>query len=86
MAKKKRLKKLVDAVSGILDGDHKAKKLRKARALGRFIEKLESKKGELEKEIASGGCKGKEAEEKNDQIRLLTKQIQKGRKILEDMS
>ena len=86
MAKqKKRLAKLVEAVSTILGSDQKARKLRKAKALARFIEKLEIKKAEIEKEIASEKVKGKEAEEKEDQVRLLTKQIRKGKKILADM-
>jgi hypothetical protein len=86
MAKqKKRLAKMVEAVSTIMGSDHKARKLRKAKALARFIEKLGIKKAEIENEIASEKVKGKEAEEKEDQVRLLTKQIKKGKKILADM-
>ena len=82
---KKRLAKMVEAVSSVLGSDHKAHKLRKTKALARFIEKLEIKKAEIEKEIDSKKVKGKEAEEKKDQVRLLTKQIRKGKKILADM-
>ncbi len=86
MAKqKKRLRRLVEAVSAILGDQQKAKKLKKAEALERFISKLQDKRREMEGEIEKGSLDGKAAKEKTRQAESLGKQIKKARKILAAM-
>ena len=80
--KKKRLQKLVDAVSAILGDQQKAKTLKKTEALERFIEKLEDRHGEMEKELSRGSLQGKAAKERSRQVTDLGKQIKKAQKIL----
>ncbi len=80
-AKKKRLQKLVESVSAILGDEHKAKKLRKAKSLERFIAKMEDKKRELDRKSS----KGKEGKERARLSEALAKQIRKAKKILEDL-
>jgi predicted RNase H-like nuclease (RuvC/YqgF family) len=82
---KKRLQGLVDAVSAILGDDQEAKKLRKVKALERFIGKLENKERDLDKELSKDSLKEKVAREKSRQVETLGKQIKKARKILADM-
>lgn len=83
---KKRLKKLVAAVSEILGDQKKAKKLKKAEALERFIGKLEDKHREMESARSKGTLEGKAAEEQAHKTESLAKQIRKARKILSDMN
>ncbi len=82
---KKRLKKLAEAVSAILGDQQKAKKLRKAEALERFIAKLEDKHRRMRKELEKGLLQGNAAEEEADRIASLGKQIKKAKKILAGM-
>lgn len=83
---KKRLKKLVAAVSTILDDQTEAKKLKKAEALERFIVKLEAKHREMAATRAAGSLDPKEREEHAYQAKNLAKQIKKARKILADIN
>ena len=85
-AAKKRLSKIIDAVASIVGDDHSAKKLRKKKALKRFIEKLEHTKRRKEKEIASGDPNKKETKKLSEQVDELTKQIHKAEKVLDDLS
>ena len=90
-ATKKRLKKLVTAVSEILGDPREAKKakklkkLKKAKALDRFIAKLEDRHREMENELFDGALEGKAAEEHAGKTKSLAKQIGKAKKILEGM-
>lgn len=84
-AKKKRLKKLVDAVSSILGDTTKAKKLKKAEALEGFIGKLEKKHREMLAELSSGAVTGKAAKEESRRAESLGRQIKKAKKLLADM-
>jgi hypothetical protein len=83
--KKKRLKKLVAAVSAILGDKQEAKKLRKTEALERFIVKLKDKHREMERELAKGSLEGAAAKEKSRRVKDLGKQIRKAEKILAKM-
>ncbi len=86
MAKKqKRLTKLVEAVSAILGDQERAKRLRKTKALDRFIGKLEAKHREMEKELSKGGLSGKDAKGRSRDLEGLGKQVKKAKKILADM-
>ncbi len=85
-ATKKRLTKIIDAVAAIVGPDHSAKKLRKSKALKRFIEKLDETRRSKEKQIASGKLKKKEQAELSKQVEELAKQIQKAKKVLDDLS
>lgn len=82
---KKRLKKLVAAVSTILDDQTEAKKLKKAEALERFIVKMEEKHREMEARRAAGSVDPKQLEEHVERAKSLAKQIKKARKILADI-
>lgn len=82
---KKRLKKLVAAVSTILDDQTEARKLKKAEALERFIVKLEDKHREMEAHRQAGAPDPKQLEEHADRAKSLAKQIKKARKILADI-
>ena len=84
-AKKKRIRRLVEAVSAILGDQTKAKKLKKVKALQRFIVKLKDKHQEMEKELAQDSFQGNAAKEKSRQAAALAKQIRKAEKILADM-
>jgi hypothetical protein len=84
-AKKKRIRDLVEAVSAILGDQKKAKKLKKAKALQRFIVKLKDKHREMEEELALNSFQGNAAKEKSRQAAVLAKQIGKAEKILADM-
>ena len=84
-AKKKRLKKLVDAVSALLGDQQKAKKLRKSEALARFIAKLEAAHKEMEKELEKKSLKGSAAKEKARRAESLAKQIRKAKRLLAEM-
>ena len=83
--KKKKLKKLVDAVSAILGDTEKAKKLKKSEALESFIKKMEDRQISIETEIFEGSLEGKELKLETKKVALLTKQIKKARKLLADM-
>ena len=83
--KKKRIRKLVEAVSAILGDQMKAKKLKKAKALQRFIAKLKDRHREMEKELSQGSLQGTAAKEKARQAADLAKQIGKAEKILAEM-
>ena len=84
--KKKRLKNLVEAVSAILGDQQKAKKLKKAKALKRFIAKLEDKHRSMERELEKDSPDTQVVDELARQAESLGKQIKKARKILADMT
>lgn len=84
-AKKKRLKNLVEAVAAILGDQQKAKKLKKAKALDRFIAKLDDKHRSMEKELKKDSPKTEAVSELARQAESLGKQIKKAKKILADM-
>lgn len=87
MAKKKKLAKLLDAVSDLLrDDPPKAKKLKKTRALERFIGKLEKRRRELQAQVSEARKHGKTAKRRAAQVERLEKQIKKARKILAEMN
>ena len=81
----RRLEKLVDAVSQILGDDHKARKLKKAKALERFISKLEDRRAEIERELKRRRAKGKGTDEQAEKSKSLHKQIKRAKKILAEM-
>ncbi len=80
--KNKRLKKLVEAVSAILGDQQKAKKLKKRKALERFILKLKDRHAEMEMELEQGSLEAAAAKERSRQAADLGKQIRKAEKIL----
>ena len=85
MGYKKRLEKITDAVEGILGSSVKAKKLKKIKALQRFIEKMESKRGEISQELEQEGLAPKLRDEKARHLETLDKQIRKANKVLAEM-
>jgi hypothetical protein len=85
MPPKKRLKKLAEAISEILGDEQKAKKLKKAKVLERFIGKLQDRHREMKREIEKGSLGTRTAKERAREADSLLKQIKKAKKILADM-
>ena len=84
--KKRKLANLVDAVSAILGKDPPAAgKLKKAKALERFIGKLEDRRRDIAVEVDHARKKGREATKRSRQVEKLDKQIKKANKILASM-
>lgn len=82
---KKRLQRIVDAVSAILGDEEEVKKLRKVKALERFIGKLEARERELAGKASAGARKGKEARQTSRHVGILQKQIKKASDLLVEM-
>ena len=83
---KKKLKEIIAAVSSIMGDGRKAKELKKAKALKRFISKLEDTLEKKEKLLASGKPTKKESARLSEQVEELSKQIKKARQVLDDLS
>lgn len=81
---KKRLTKIVDAVSQFFDYEIIAKNLRKKKALTKFITKLEKRRDELEDRMDNGEKNGKK-KKRRQQLHLLKKQIRKAKKLLRSL-
>ncbi len=81
---KKRLTKIVDAVSKFFDYEIVAKNLRKKEALTKFIAKLEKRRAELELRGEKSGKDGKKKKQ-SEQLHLLKKQIRKAKKLLKSL-
>jgi len=86
VTRKKRLKRIVSAVKDILGDDVKSKKLKKARALKRFIEKMQDKRQVISKEVNKGKVKKGKEKELRRNIETLNKQIKKAKKVLEQIN
>ena len=85
MGKKKKLEKIIASVQEILGSDVTKKKLKKAKSLRRFVEKMEVKRMQLIVEIERGeGDPDREALAKRH-IETLEKQIVRAKKILKEM-
>jgi len=82
MGQKKKLGSIIDAVKSILGEEVKVKKLKKVRAFESFIEKLEEKEAALKLALLEGDAASRKTAEK--QLAILTKQIKKAQKILEE--
>ncbi len=85
MGRKKRLDHMVDAVQGILGSSVKKKKLKKAKAMKRFIEKMESTRKQLQEELKSGHIDSDRKKLLTRHIETLDKQLKKAGKILKEM-
>ena len=85
MGYKKKLSRIADAVEGILGNSVKAKKLKKVKALNRFIDKMESKRAEISAELLLDELAAESRELKQRHLETLDKQIKKANKILDQM-
>ena len=85
MGQRKKLSQISNAVTGILGGEIKGKKLKKEKALKRFIKKMEARRKEIKKELDKGGLKNGREKLLRDHLDTLDKQIEKARKILAEM-
>lgn len=86
MTRKKRLKRIVSAVKDILGNEVKTKKLKKARALKRFIEKMQHRTKIIRKALDVGKLKKGREKELQRNLETLNKQIKKAKKILKQMN
>ena len=85
MGKKQKLTHLVDVVKALMGDDIDSKKLRKKKALKRFINKMVERRTALKKRgdnAKSGSDKQKTCLK---HVKILEKQIKKARKILDDL-
>ncbi len=85
MGQRKQLSKITNAVTGILGGEIKGKKLKKEKALKRFIKKMEARRKEIKKELDRGGLKKDREKILRNHLDTLDTQIKKARKILDAM-
>ena len=85
MGQKKKLSNIADAVQGILGDEVKKKKLKKAKALRRFIKKMEARREEINDELKQGGLKKNREKMLGNHLETLDKQIKKAERILKEM-
>ncbi len=82
MGKKKELSNIAGAVQHILGTKVKKKKLKKDKALKRFIKKMEERQASIKKDLEKGGLKKEREQLLRDHLDTLDKQLAKARKIL----
>ena len=85
MGYKKKLARIADAVEGIVGNSVKAKKLKKVKALNRFINKMETKRAEISAELLLDELTAETRERGQRHLETLDKQINKANKILDQM-
>ncbi len=85
MGKGKELSKIAGAVEHILGDKVKKKKIKKDKALKRFIKKMENRRKEVKKELDKGGLKNEREKLLRDHLDTLDAQIKKASKILAEM-
>ncbi len=81
MGLKKKTKKLLGTLEGVLEGPDYNKRLKKAKAFTKLIETLEIRRSKLKKAV-SNAPKNSQRKALEDQIDLLDKQTQKAYKLL----
>ena len=82
MGKKKKLRKIVDAVSGIIGNDATKRKLKKVEAISRFLEEMKTRLTEIQSELDEGGLAEERASLLTRHVAVLHKQIAKTEKII----
>ena len=85
MGKQQKLTKLANAVTGILGDEVKGKRLKKGKALKRFIKKMEARRKEIVAELEKGGLKKDREKLLKNHLETLDKQLKKAQKILSEM-
>ena len=85
MGKRQKLTKIANAVTGILGDEVKGKKLKKGKALKRFIKKMEARRKEIKDELEKGDLKKDREKLLRDHLETLDKQIKKAHKLLDAM-
>ena len=85
MGKQKELSKIAGAVQHILGDKVKKKKLKKDKALKRFIKKMEARRKDVKGELDKGGLKKEREKLLRAHLDTLDKQITKAKKILSEM-
>jgi hypothetical protein len=85
MGLKKELAKIADAVEGILGDSVKAKKLKKIKALERFIVQMKSKRADISAELGQDALAPEARKLKERHLKTLDKQIRKANKVLSGM-
>jgi len=83
--RQKKISRIANAVTGILGDEIKNKKLKKGKALKRFIKKMEARRKEILDELEKGGLKKDREKLLKNHLETLDKQIKKAQKILDDM-
>ena len=85
MGKQQKLSKIAEAVTDILGRKVKKKPLTKAKALKRFIKKMEARRVEIKDELDKGGLKKSREKMLRQHLETLDKQIKRAQKILNEM-
>ena len=85
MGQKKKLEKIIASVQEILGSDVTRKKLKKAKSMRRFVEKMEAKRLELIDELEGGEGDEDRKALATRHIDTLEKQIGRGLKVLKEM-
>ncbi len=85
MGQRKKLSRIASAVTGILGDEIKGKRLKKEKALKRFIKKMEARREEIINELDKGNVKKEREKLLREHLGTLEKQLKKARKILSDM-
>ena len=84
--KKKRLKGIIEAVRGILEGEEYKKKLKKKKAIDAFVTRMERKRVELEaqlKKLLKDDKKNKKIKELRNNLEILDEQIANAKALLD---
>ena len=84
MGQHKKISRITNAVTGILGNEVKSKKLKKSKALKRFIKKMETRRKEIKEELDKGRLKKDREKLLRNHLETLDKQIKKAHKILDE--
>lgn len=83
MGRKKRLSGIINAVTHILGTEVERRRLKKRKALRRFVKQLERRAAELRDELESGSPKASRERLLREHLEVLEKQSKKARALLE---
>lgn len=86
MGRKQQLRRMAEAVQGILGDPVKKKKLKKRKVLKRFLARMEARRDEIQAELDGGGLKKSRQEMLEAHLRVLDTQIKRARKIVKAMA
>lgn len=86
MGRNKKISKIAKAVQGILGDEIKGKKLKKEKAIQRFLIKMEARQTEIQDELSKGGLKSDREKLLKNHLHTLKKQIEKAAKIADEMN
>ncbi len=85
MGRNKKISKIAKAVQGILGDEIKGKRLKKEKAIKRFLVKMKARRTEIQNELKKGGLKSDREKLLKNHLHTLKKQIDKASKIADEM-